>query len=113
MSGLARLLGMAVIAVAVLTNGARAASAAPGEATVTGRIACAMCVLKLEGARTCTNVLVVAEGGKDVVYALADNPVTKAYEMSACEKAIPVKVTGTVAEKAGKRTITPSKIEKS
>ena len=32
--------------------------------------------------------------------------------MAACEKALPVKVTGTVAEAGGKKTITASKVEK-
>lgn len=36
-----------------------------------------------------------------------------AHEMAACGKANPVKVTGTVTESAGKRTITPTKIEES
>ena len=110
MSGLARILGTAVLSLSFLAQGAWAA--APQTVTVTGRIACAMCILKMEGVKTCTNVLVTSEGGKEVVYGLAENAVTKAYDMAACEKAIPVKVTGTVTESGGKRTIAPSKIDK-
>jgi hypothetical protein len=105
-----RSLGLAIAAVAVLAGSARAADPAP--VTVTGRIACAMCVLKQKDVKTCTNVVVATEAGKEVVYGLADNAVSKAYEMKACEKAIPVKVTGTVTERGGKRTITASKIDR-
>ncbi len=49
--------------------------------------------------------------GKEVVYGLADDAASKAYEMKACEKAIPVKVTGAV-EAAGERTITATRIER-
>ncbi len=86
MSALARILGMAVISLAVLAQGVRAAEAAPKTVTVKGKIACAMCVLKLKEYKTCTNVLVTSEGGKEVVYGLAANEVTKAYDMAACEK---------------------------
>ena len=54
----------------------------------------------------------VFEGGKDIVYGLADNAVNKAYTMAACEKTLPVKVTGTLSELKGKKTIAASKIEK-
>lgn len=112
MSVLARFLGMAAISFAVLTQSARAADPAPGTTTVTGRLACAMCVLKMKDVKGCVNVLVTSEGGKEVVYALAENEVTRAYEMKACEKALPVKVTGKVSESGGKRTIDPAKIER-
>ena len=82
------------------------------QVTMTGKLACAMCILKQPEVKTCTNVLVVSEAGKDVIYALADNAVTKEFTMAACEKTLPVKVTGTVAAAAGKKTITASKIEK-
>lgn len=93
-----------------------AAAPAPAEAgkqvTMSGNLACALCILKQPGVKTCTNVLVVKEKGKDVIYALTDNAVTQPLVMSACEKVLPVKVTGTVAEAGGKRTITATKIEK-
>lgn len=105
-----RRLGIALVSLALLAQAARAADAAP--VTVTGRIACAMCVLKVKGVTTCTNVIVASEAGQEVVYAVADNAVSKAYEMKACEKAIPVKVTGSVKEAAGKRTITATRIDR-
>jgi hypothetical protein len=82
------------------------------EVTVTGKLACAMCILKQADVKTCTNVVVAKEAGKDVTYALADNAVAKEFLMAACEKTLPVKVTGTLAEPKGKKTITASKIEK-
>jgi hypothetical protein len=112
MSVLARILGTAAICFAVLAQSARAADPAPGTTTVTGRLACAMCVLKMKDVKSCVNVLVTSEGGKEIVYALAENAVTRAYDMKACEKAVPVKVTGKVTESGGKRTIDPSSIEK-
>jgi len=106
----------AVAAVAGLAFLAAATPAPAAEAgkqvTVTGKLACAMCILKTPGVKTCTNVLVVKEKGKDVIYALADNAVTQPLVMAACEKVLPVKVTGTVAEAGGKKTITATKIEK-
>ena len=103
----------AVACAGLLAVAASAQAADPGkQVTITGKLACAMCILKQPEVKTCTNVLVVKEGGKEVVYALADNAVTKPLTMAACEKTLPVKVTGSVAEAAGKKTITASKVEK-
>jgi len=86
--------------------------AAAAETTLTGRLACAMCVLKQKDVTTCTNVLVVPEAGKETIYAVTDNKVAQEYSMAACSHALPVKVTGKVSEKDGKKAITPSRIEK-
>jgi len=80
--------------------------------TLTGKIACAMCILKQPGVTSCKNVLVVPEGDQTAVYALTENAVTKAYDMAACEKAVPVRVTGTVSGSGTKKAIAASKIEK-
>jgi hypothetical protein len=101
-----------VAAIFVLIAGLAMAADAPKAVTVNGKIACAMCVLKHADAKSCANVLVVEENGKPVEYALADNSVLRGFGHGACEKAIPVKVTGTIAEKDGKRTMTAEKIEK-
>jgi len=102
----------AVACAGLLAVAASAQAASAKEVTLTGKLACAMCILKTPGVTTCTNVVVVKEGGKDVVYALADNAVTKPLTMAACEKTMPVKVTGTLAEAGGKKTITATKVEK-
>jgi hypothetical protein len=105
---LAAVAGLAFLAAATPAHGADAAK----QVTISGNLACAMCILKQKDVKTCTNVVVVKEGGKEVIYALADNDVTKPLTMAACEKTLAVKVTGTVAEAGGKKTITASKVEK-
>lgn len=100
--------GLAFLAAAMPAQGAPAGK----QVTISGNLACAMCILKQKDVKTCTNVVVAKEGGKDVIYALADNDVTKPLTMAACEKVLPVKVTGTVAEAGGKKTITATKVEK-
>lgn len=112
MTRLVRAVALATCAT-LLGAAAPALAAAGKQVTVTGKLACAMCILKQPGVTSCTNVVVVKEGGKDVIYALADNEVTKPLAMTACEKTQPVKVTGTVTEAAGKKTITATKVEKS
>jgi len=111
MSSALRLAVTAALSLAFLGNPASAAEGA-GQVTLTGKIACAMCVLHLKGASDCTNVLVVSEKGRDTIYELTDNEVTKAWDMRACEHAVPVKVTGTVSEQGGKKTMQPSRIAK-
>jgi hypothetical protein len=105
---------LAAVACAGLLVAATSAQAAADakQVTITGKLACAMCVLKQKDVKSCTNVVVVKEGAKDVIYGLTENDVAKAYTMAACEKTLPVKVTGTVAEAKGKKTITASTIEK-
>jgi hypothetical protein len=106
------LAAVACVGLLAAATPAHAAAAAGKRVTITGKLACAMCILKQKDVKTCTNVLVVKEGNQDVIYALADNDVTKPLLMAACEKTLPVKVTGTAAEAAGKKTITASKVEK-
>jgi hypothetical protein len=109
-----------VRATAIATCAAFLAAAAPTlaaadagkQVTISGNLACAMCILKQKDVKTCTNVVVVKEKGKEVIYALTDNAVTQPLTMAACEKVLPVKVTGTVTEAGGKKTITASKVEK-
>jgi hypothetical protein len=110
---IARILAVVAVGSLLSTAGVQAAEQPGQEVTLTGRLACAMCVMKLKEARSCTNVLVVPQAGKDVVYGLVENQVTHAWDMQACEKAIPVKVTGTLTERGGKPAIAASRIEKS
>jgi len=103
---------VACVGILAAATPAHAAAGAGKPVTITGKLACAMCILKQKEVKTCTNVVVVKEAGQDVIYALADNDVTRPLTMAACEKTLPVKVTGTVAEAGGKKTITASKVEK-
>ena len=45
-----------------------ASPALAAEVTLKGNITCPKCELKLEGQKTCATVVVVKEGGKDVIY---------------------------------------------
>jgi hypothetical protein len=72
---------------------------------------CAKCTLKKADAAKCQNVLVVADkDGKETHYYIAKNDVSdKLGEV--CTGKTPVSITGTVAEKDGKKWITATKIE--
>jgi len=78
--------------------------------TITGNMVCAKCTL--HETDTCQNVVQVTEDGKTVNYYLKDNDISKAAHAPIC-KGDPEKVTvtGTVKEKGGKKTLTPTKIE--
>jgi hypothetical protein len=57
-------------------------------------------------------VIQVKENGKDVLYYLADKGVNESYHEEVCGGGRKDgKVTGVVAVKDGKKTITPSKVE--
>jgi hypothetical protein len=78
--------------------------------TITGNMVCGKCTLHLT--KSCQNVVQVATDGKTVNYFLEQNDVSKAAHQPICggdsEK---VTVTGTVTEKDGKETMTPTKID--
>ena len=80
------------------------------ETTITGNMVCGKC--KLHETEKCQNVVQVTENGATVNYYLKQNEVSKAQHEAIChgdtEK---VTVTGTVKEKEGKKTLTPTKIE--
>ncbi|HWE93671.1 MAG TPA: DUF6370 family protein [Tepidisphaeraceae bacterium] len=80
------------------------------EVTLKGTAVCAKCELK--ETEKCQNALKVKEDGKEVVYLLADNAVSKKFHGSICKAPKEdVSVTGTVSEKDGKKIITASKID--
>jgi len=84
---------------------------AADEVTITGNMVCGKCTLHETTA--CQNVVQVTEDGKTVNYYLKQNDVSKTAHDPICgsgnsEK---VTVTGTVKEKDGKKTMTPSKID--
>lgn len=87
---------------------AEKAEKADKEVTVKGNITCAKCELKKED--KCTTVIVAKEAGKDVVYYL-DEKSGKANHAKICKEGKEGSVTGTVADKDGKKTITASKVE--
>jgi Family of unknown function (DUF6370) len=83
---------------------------AADETTITGTMVCGKCTL--HETKECQNVVQVMEDGKTVNYYLKQNDVSKAAHEPICggssEK---VTVTGTVKEKDGKKTMTPTKID--
>lgn len=80
------------------------------EVSLKGDLVCGSCALK--ETKACSNVLVVKEGGKDVKYFLVANDVSKKYDEKTCGgDKLPVKVTGTVAEKDGQKHLTATKID--
>lgn len=79
--------------------------------SITGSMVCGKCTLHLT--KECQNVVQVTQDGKTVNYFLEQNDVSKAAHDPVCsggdlEK---VTVTGTIVEKDGKETMTPTKID--
>ena len=100
---LALLAGLAVASVTTVF--------AADEVTITGNMVCAKCTL--HETTSCQNVVQVTDtDGKTVNYYLKQNDTSKAAHDPICgggsEK---VTVTGTVEDKDGKKTMTPSKID--
>jgi len=88
----------------------RALAANTNEVTITGSMMCGKCSLHLT--KECQNVVQVQQDGKTVNYFLTQNKVSKAAHDPICMgPAEKVTVTGTVKEKGGKETMTPSKID--
>jgi hypothetical protein len=83
---------------------------AADETTITGNMVCGKCTL--HETASCQNVVQVTQDGKTVNYYLVHNDVSKAAHDPICgggsEK---VTVTGTVEDKDGKKTMTPTKID--
>lgn len=78
--------------------------------TLSGKIVCAKCSLKLEGFEKCQDVLVVAgDDGEDDLYFVAASEVEGAEHTCKGERA--ATVTGTLSEQDGQTWITPTKIE--
>lgn len=83
---------------------------AADEVTITGDMVCAKCTL--HETDKCQNVVQVTEDGKTVNYYLTQNDVSKKEHGAICHgEKEKVKVTGTVKEKEGKKTMKPTTIE--
>jgi len=96
------------LAVVVMTALILTVAAQNKPTTLTGKITCAKCDLKVE--KECATVIVVKENGKDAIYYL-DAKSSKANHDAICQAAKQGSVTGVVSEKDGKRTITTTKVE--
>ncbi|HXG08602.1 MAG TPA: DUF6370 family protein [Gemmataceae bacterium] len=78
------------------------------EATLKGKVTCLKC--DLNKADKCTTVIVVKEGGKDVIYQF-DADAHKKYHGPICKEGKEGTVTGTVSEKEGKKFIKVNKVD--
>jgi len=96
------------LAVVVLTALTLTVAAQNKPITLTGKITCAKCDLKIE--KECATVIVAKENGKDVIYYL-DAKSSKANHDAICQEGKQGSVTGVVSEKDGKKTITATKVE--
>jgi hypothetical protein len=105
---------LSMMVVAVLAAGFTLAYSAE-EKTITGMAQCAKCALK--EAKSCQNVIVVKEDGRDVNYFLVQNEVAKKahQKLGFCNApkgdGPTVRATGEVKEEEGKHMMTASKIE--
>src|SRR6266851_1820192 len=102
-----RALKLTCLAVALLFAVTLCVQAADKEVTLKGTITCAKCDLKVE--KDCATVIQVKEGDKTVTYYF-DTDGDKENHKAICKGAKKGKVTGTVAEKDGKKVVTVSKV---
>jgi aspartate 1-decarboxylase len=102
---------MNVILTAVLVASV-AMPATAAEVTYSGSLMCAKCMLQKPDAHECQDVLIVtdAKGEKTEYYVTKNEVAAQAGE--ACTNEIKATVTGTVAEKDGRKWITATRIEK-
>lgn len=100
-----------MMAVAVVFSCVSLVALAAAEKTITGKTECAKCTLS--ETKSCQNVVVVDEGGKEVKYYMdMKNAVAKKnHGKLFCKGGNKVKATGEVEEKDGKMIMTPTKIE--
>ena len=99
---------IASVFAAVLAT-ASVAFAADKEVILVGAVQCAKC--DLSQTESCQSVLAVKRGDKEEIYYVTANAASKAFHDGTCSSMPQVKVTGVVKETAGKKEITPSKVE--
>jgi hypothetical protein len=94
-------------------SAAKAEKAKGKEVTLKGDLGCGKCNFKTT--KECQNVLKVSDGGKDTMYYLAANSVSKENHEVVCSGTKPATVTGTVGEEgkgaSKKKVLTASAIK--
>jgi hypothetical protein len=80
-----------------------------GTKTLEGTLVCGKC--KLGETDSCSQVLLVKDGDKEVKYFLNDKGGKEKYHGKICKADKEAKVTGKVVEKDGKKTIDSPKVE--
>lgn len=101
-------LSATVAAFALISNVRAAEEAATKPVSLEGEATCAKC--DLETSEKCKSVLQVKEGDKTITYTLAGKAGGE-WHKNICKKAKNVKVTGTVSEKDGEKTLDVTEIE--
>ena len=101
-----------LLAVAVLGAPLAAQDAAAETVSLSGKLVCAKCTLKLEGFDECQDVLVVEgeEGAEQLYFVAAPHQEGDKVEHT-CRGERAVTMEGTLAAKDGKTWITPTKVE--
>jgi hypothetical protein len=109
---LALALGVSVVALANYSATAQEKKDAKDAKTIEGKLVCTKCTLG--ETKACGHAVKLKEGGKDVVYYLADKGGKEKYHKDVCPggSELDVKVTGKLVEKDGKKTIEDPKVEK-
>ncbi|HEX4823782.1 MAG TPA: DUF6370 family protein [Candidatus Polarisedimenticolaceae bacterium] len=79
------------------------------DVTVTGKLVCAKCALKVEGQKECQNVIVATVDGKETQYYVAKNKVAEEFG-HVCKGEKNVVATGKVTQKDGKNWLDATKI---
>ncbi len=105
-----KLLPLSVVVLACLALAAAPATAGDEPVTLVGMVACAKCVLEMEGQSECQNVLIVKEEGEKKMYYLTKNE-TYDHLGEMCKGSVSVQATGIVKEEDGRLWLAASKIE--
>lgn len=106
-----RKIGFGIALVAVLALTVAVAGEEVKKVKLKGMIACAKCILEVEGVADCQSVLVVkSKDGEPTHYYVVKNEVAKEFG-HACQSEKGAVVIGTIEEKDGKLWLTPSKME--
>ncbi len=105
-----KLLPWSIAVLACLALAAAPAAAEEEPVTLVGMVACAKCVLEMEGQSECQNVLMVKEEGEKKMYYLVKNE-TYDHLGETCKGSVNVQATGFVKEEDGRLWLAASKIE--
>ncbi len=87
-----------------------AVRAEEGEKEIKGEGLCLKCELKK--ADKCTNAIRVKKDGKETIYVLEDNAVSKAFHKNVCSAVVKVTAKGVVKKDGDKNILVAAKIEK-
>ncbi len=105
-----KLLPLFIAVLACLATATAPAAMEEDPVTLEGMVACAKCVLEMEGHSECQNVLIVKEEGEKKMYYLTKNE-TYDHLGEMCQGSVMVQATGLVSEKDGRLWLNASKIE--